>query len=129
MDCDRLKILLVEDNIVVSLFESGLLVRSGYDVIAVTSGEAAIGFMKNGVEIDLVLMDVDLGDGMSGIEAASLITEMYHVPLIFYTDHDEPDLFFPGTDIKRFGYISKMASKSDVINVINDAVFSGKFKK
>jgi CheY-like chemotaxis protein len=126
MDCERLKILLVEDDLTVSFLESGFLVRSGYDVIAVKSGEAAVDFMKYGVEIDLVLMDVDR---MSGIDAASLITEMYHVPLLFYTDHDEPDLFLPGTDIKRFGYISKKASESDVINVINGAVFSGKFKK
>jgi len=123
MDCNRIKILLVEDNLLVSLFEKNLLVNAGHEVVTAVSGEEAIKFLEYNSGIDLVMMDVDLGDGMSGVDAATIISARYSIPLIFYTGHEELDLFLSASEIEKFGYIPKNARKIDVINMIDNVMF------
>ena len=120
---EKLQVLLVEDNPVTARMESALLVSGGYNVVTAASGEDALRFMKYNMKIDAVLMDVDLGEGMSGIEAASTIASAYCIPVLFYTGHDEYDLFFSADAmIKEFGYIPKNSSKGDVLEIIRNAI-------
>ncbi|TVR05808.1 MAG: response regulator, partial [Spirochaetaceae bacterium] len=47
------------------------LEKAGYHVVHVTTGERAIETATNKSDsIDLILMDIDLGDGIDGTEAA-----------------------------------------------------------
>lgn len=119
----KFKIMIVEDNPVTACLESALLARNGYEVIEVSSGEAAIDVMKSGIKIDLVLMDVDLGEGISGIDAASLISEEYPVPVIFYTAHDELDVLLSADKITGFGYIPKKSCNAEVLEIIENILF------
>ena len=49
------------------------LEKYGYPVILAHSGEAAVATVKQNPDIDLVLMDINLGNGMDGTEAAAII--------------------------------------------------------
>lgn len=123
----KLRILLVEDDNITAAMESSILIKSGYDVVSVATGEAAIDFLKINHDIDLILMDVDLGDGISGIDTAFHITGNSPIPVIFYTAHDEQDLFLSTADIEKFGYISKNSPKNKVIDIIDNALFINKY--
>lgn len=123
MNCIKLKILLIEDNLLVSLFEKNILVNAGYEVVSVVTGEDAINFLEHETGIDLIMTDVDLGKGMSGIEAAFHIQAKYHIPIIFYTGHEELDLFLSASDIDKFGYIPKNSCKTYVLNMIDNVMF------
>ena len=68
---DRQKtILLVEDEAVIAMAETRVLQKHGFQVLTASSGESAIEVVKNTGNIDLILMDINLGNGMDGTEAA-----------------------------------------------------------
>ena len=65
-------ILLVEDERLIALDETLQLKRGGYDVVNAYTGEEAVRRVESDTDsIGLVLMDIDLGIGIDGTEAAS----------------------------------------------------------
>jgi len=59
-------ILLVEDQRVIALVEKALLEKAGYTVQVVEAGKEAVRVALGSSEIDLILMDIDLGPGIDG---------------------------------------------------------------
>src|SRR5512145_3434958 len=86
----RKKILLVEDEAIIALRERKTLERYGYGIVVEHSGERAIRTFEADDSIDLVLMDIDLGAGMDGTEAASLMLKTRDIPVVFLSSHTEP---------------------------------------
>lgn len=88
------KILIVEDEGLVAEDIKAHLVESGWDVVAIVpSGEQALELM-DGIEVDLVMMDIVLTGVMDGIDTAAFIQEKYQTPVIFltaYTDREKVD--------------------------------------
>lgn len=68
-------ILLVEDEAVIALTEKFTLEKYGYAVLHVNTGEKAIAAVETKPGIDLILMDIDLGDGIDGTQAAETILQ------------------------------------------------------
>src|SRR5688500_16936560 len=106
-------VLIVEDHQLVS--EGMVTMLSTHDDIevvgAVASGELAIETIRK-QQVDLVLMDVNLGKGISGIQAARKIKEIAETTkvmmLTMYTDAQMvSDATFAGAD----GYLSKDSSR------------------
>ena len=60
----------VDAEAIIALSEAQMLERYGYAVVTVHSGQAAIEATDADAGISLVLMDIDLGRGMDGTEAA-----------------------------------------------------------
>jgi len=94
MDGEKNKtLLLVEDDSVVSMVESMQLNAEGYTVIQSRCGEDAIAIMASGKEpIDLILMDIDLGSGIDGTEAAREILKKRDIPVVFLSSHTEKEI-------------------------------------
>jgi PAS domain S-box-containing protein len=104
------KILLVEDDAIIALNEKSLLGGYGYDVITANTGEKAVAMGAGGVPIDLVLMDIDLGAGMDGTEAAGIILKSREIPVIFLSSHSEPEIVRKTENISSYGYVEKSSS-------------------
>ena len=85
-------ILLVEDEAIIALAEKRTLEAYGYRVSTAISGSAAIEAVARGDPCDLVLMDIDLGPGMDGTEAAARLLEIRDVPVVFLSSPTEPDI-------------------------------------
>lgn len=100
-------ILLVEDDRVTSLLTSKVIERFGYGVIVASNGDSAIKLALNNDNINLVLMDIDLGLGIDGTETARLILESKDIPIIFLTSHNEKDYVDKVKNITNYGYIIK----------------------
>jgi len=82
----------VEDEAIIALATKLILERQGYTVRLASSGNQALAVVANGPDIDLVLMDIDLGCGMDGTEAAQSILLLRDLPLIFLSSHTEREL-------------------------------------
>jgi len=100
-------ILLVEDEDLVMKVETQLLKSFGYDIVTAKSGEEAIQIATGNDKIDLILMDINLGDGMDGTEAARQILEKRHLPIVFLTSHTEEKYVERAKKITRYGYVMK----------------------
>lgn len=69
-----------------------LLERHGHTVIAVEDGAAAVQYAR-AVGPDLILLDGDMGPGMSGFEASHRLrtdADLAHIPVIMVTGSLEP---------------------------------------
>lgn len=99
-------LLLVEDDIITAQTEKTMLEALGYKIILAENGERAIDtFKKN--NIDLVLMDVDLGEGIDGTQAAEAILKERNVPVVFLSSHTEPEVVEKTEKITSYGYVVK----------------------
>lgn len=103
------QILLVEDEALIAMAEAHMLEKQGFSVKTVLNGTDAI---REGIknEIDLILMDIDLGrNRMDGTEASKKILEQRDVPIIFLTSHSEKEYVSRVKGITQYGYILKIA--------------------
>lgn len=101
-------ILLVEDEPAQSLLTQHSLEQEGYSVIPVFSGEEAVetASAKAG-QIDLVIMDIDLGSALDGIEAAKIILSSSDLPLLFLSSYTDPELVTRTESVSSYGYVVK----------------------
>lgn len=108
---DQKTILLVEDEAILSLIKKLQLEKEGYAVISVHTGEMALDiFCSARNQIDLILMDIDLGEGIDGTETARKILEKHDLPLIFLSSHTEKEFVDKTESILNYGYVVKNSS-------------------
>ncbi|MCF7936168.1 MAG: PAS domain S-box protein [Synergistales bacterium] len=106
-DGEQKRILLVEDEPVVAMYEARQLERRGYRVEWVQSGEQAVAMLRDRTDIDLILMDIDLGSGMDGTEAAAAIQRFGDVPVVFLSAHTDPEIVERTERVTSYGYVVK----------------------
>ena len=114
-------ILLVEDEVMIAMAEKKTLERYGYKVITAMTGESAVEIMGTAPEIDLILMDINLGSGIEGTEAAEKILQHHDLPLIFLSSHTEPEVVDKTEGISSYGYIVKASGDTVLIASIKMA--------
>ncbi len=100
-------ILLVEDNTIIALTVKYELENYGYEVFTAHSGEYAVETIKNNADIDLILMDINLGYGMDGTEAAQSILEIRDIPIVFHSSHTDLEIIENTEKISSYGYVVK----------------------
>jgi DNA-binding NtrC family response regulator len=71
----RARILVVEDERAIQIALSGLLKREGYDVVVAGTGEEAVEKLEEN-SIDLVITDLALGKGISGMDVLKAAKKM-----------------------------------------------------
>ena len=101
------RILLVEDEALIAMSESQVLKKHGYEVVTTHNGEEAVEAIDSDPGISLILMDIDLGRGMDGTEAAEEILTRHDVPIVFLTSHSEKEYLDRVKKISGYGYVLK----------------------
>lgn len=78
-------ILLVEDDVNLAFMLSENLEIEGYEVISITRGDEVLPAIRKN-EINVILMDVDLGSEPNGFDIAETVRKLYpELPIIFIT--------------------------------------------
>lgn len=106
-DLNHKTILLVEDEAFIALTEKTALEKYGYQVIIALTGEKAVEIFQNTPGIDLILMDINLGNGIDGTDTAQLILKDHNVPVVFLSSHTEPEVVEKTEAITSYGYVVK----------------------
>lgn len=114
-------ILLVEDDVLIAESERIIFEKYGYRVLSAKNGEHAVQTVESGKKIDLILMDIDLGSGIDGTEAAEIILKKYDLPVLFLSSHDEPETVKKTEKITSYGYIMKNSAETVLIASIKMA--------
>lgn len=121
MSTEEKTILLVDNETIICRDQAEILKRAGYNVITALSGKSAIDKVKNGYKIDLVLMDIDLGEGMDGTQAAEIILRDHDLPLIFLSGHTETEIINKTDKITSYGFVVKNTGENVLLTAIKMA--------
>lgn len=100
-------ILIVEDELIFAQDLKETLRSLGYKVIRIAStGERAIELVDEAYP-DLILIDINLGPGVNGIEAAERILSQVSIPIIYVTAYMDSALVTRAKATNPYGYILK----------------------
>ena len=113
------KILVVEDEGIVSIDIRNILNRLGYTVPAVAfSGEEAV---EKALEThpDLILMDIGLKGDIDGVEAANQIKNELDIPIVFLTGFADDNTLRRAGEASPDGYIIKPINEDELQETID----------
>lgn len=114
-------ILIVDDQKIIHYAVSKALKKNDYSSSSAFSGEEALQKI-NTSKFDLILMDIDLGEGIDGIETAQKILNIQELPIVFLTAHSEKKIISRMNEISRYGFIAKDSSDSILCSSIDMAL-------
>ncbi len=118
---DPAEILIIEDELVTALHLEELVKSLGHFVIGVArTHQEALAFVKKHPP-QLILSDIQLADGSSGLEAVNEILGSFEVPVLFITGH--PEILLTGTKPEPTFLIAKPFNAETVKAVIGQALF------
>jgi len=101
------RLMIVEDESIVALDLRDNLESLGYSVVGVAASQAAALRLAQQERPDLVLMDINLGRGGDGIEAASALRELNDVPVVYLTAYAESEMLSRAAATAPYGYLLK----------------------
>ena len=123
------RIIIVEDEIIVSTDLAGILKNLGYTILAaVDSGEELIKIIEN-KKPDIVLMDIILAGRMDGIEAAEAIRKSLDIPIIYITAHADEKTIERSKETDPAGYILKPFNPNELYFMIETAVYKYRLER
>ncbi len=114
-----LRILVVEDESLVARDLEATLARLGFEVVGLCrTGSEALAAMPR-LQPDVVLMDIQLDEGMDGVETATRLQTEHPAPVVFLTAYaDEPTLARAGA-AQPYGYLLKPFHESELRSAID----------
>jgi two-component system, response regulator PdtaR len=123
------RILIVEDDEIISNLITTMLEKKGYAVVGkVSSGEEAI-LKAAELEPDLVLMDIHLEGKMDGVAAARYIFQLFHYPIVFLTALCDDGLLERAKQAQPLGYILKPFTDKDLTSNVELALYNHNIRK
>ncbi len=117
---DKIKILLVEDDKMLCTVFDMFLKELGYECSVVQTGRDAIEKCKENLP-HLILMDIHLRGGMSGIDAAKEILNNYDLPVIFISSDDSKETIQETKLPNTYNFLVKPLLKNALQEAINSA--------
>jgi len=120
-------ILIVEDEIILAMAIELSLQEMDYNVSGIeTTGHDAIEHAKL-KRPDIVLMDINLKNSISGIEAATKIWKSFQIPIIFLTSYHDDKTMKETLECEPYGYLIKPCKDADLKVAITTALHKHKY--
>ena len=117
------KLLLVDDEFIITAELKALLEEEGYEVVGTaSSGEKCVELARR-LRPDLILMDIVMPGRLDGIAAAKIIKEELDIPVIFISAHTSKELIQRVKSVEPFGYIVKPFQERELKVVIDLALY------
>ena len=120
----KVKLLIVEDEMIIANDMKMMLESVGYEVSGIAkSAEKALTVLTE-KKPDLVLVDINLGKGIGGIELGRLIHEKHRLPFIFCTSYSDSRTVAEAKQVRPNGYLLKPFTKDDLYVAIEIALLN-----
>ena len=117
----RTRVLIIEDESVIALDLARILQELGHEVVGTAATKQDAVRVARAEVPGLVLADIRLADGSSGIDATSEILESFDVPVIFITAY--PERLLTGEKPEPTYLITKPFLTDTVMATIGQALF------
>lgn len=110
----QIKVLIVEDEVLVAEDLADFMVESGFIVCGIAINSAECFAAINTEKPDIVIMDICLQGKLDGIEIAEILNQTKKIPFIFLTASSDPATIARAVPLKPCAFISKPFHKNDV---------------
>lgn len=120
----KYSILVVEDEPLIAEDIAGYLLENGFAVLAIANNaEEALEILDSNLP-DAILLDINLGDGMDGIELAAQIKNKEKIPVVFLTSHADKATLDRAKQTIPAGYLLKPFDGKDIMTSLEIAIFN-----
>ena len=124
----RKRILIIDDEVSIQETLAGILEDEGFSSTGVSSAEEGLELLET-MNVDLVLLDIWLGDNMDGMTALEKIHEQYGIPIIMISGHGTIETAVQATRKGAFDFIEKPLSYDKIILAISNGLRFSKLKQ
>ncbi len=114
------KICLVEDEKNLNDLIKSYLERAGYEVVQYYNGTDALNHVTD--KVDLWILDIMLGDEVSGYDIIKKIREREEVPVIFTSARDQDLDKIIGLELGSDDYVTKPYSPKELVLRVNNII-------
>ena len=119
---EKLKIYLVEDEVIISETICDMLVDLGYEVVGLSvTAEEAIKEIEQ-IKPDLALLDIGLRGEKDGIWLGKQVRETLSIPFVFLTSFGDKETIMAATSSSPYGYLLKPVEKQNLFACIEVAL-------
>src|SRR5690606_31064706 len=116
------RVMVIEDETIIAMDLRGIAQAMGHEVTGIARTHSAALELAGKERPDLILADIQLADGSSGIDAVNdLLRDLGEVPVIFITAF--PDRLLTGDRPEPAFLISKPYSEEQVRSAVSQAMF------
>lgn len=113
----RTSVLVVEDETLISELVTEALSENGFEVHAVSNGEAALRYLESGPEVDVLFTDINLDGQMDGSMLAKEARERRpDMPIVYCSGHYSPSAMTPL--MSRSIFLKKPYDPSDLCTLL-----------
>lgn len=123
------KIIIVEDDLIISEDLRLTLEEIGYQVLAIARNHDQAIELFDEEEPDLVILDISLGGEKSGIDVAQYIRKHFDIPFIFLTSHSDKNTVSQAAMTEPEGYLVKPFEEGDLYAAIEVALHKHNVKQ
>ena len=113
----KLKILIAEDDFLVSEMIEGELLNTGYEVVGKASNGKIAVELTQSLKPDLLLMDIRMPE-LNGLEASKQIMDICPTPIIILTAYDNRDMVIDAGDAGVAAYLNKPLDSQELERAI-----------
>jgi DNA-directed RNA polymerase specialized sigma24 family protein len=114
-------VLIIEDEALIALDLEALLENLGHRVVGVARTRSEAAAIARNKRPGLILADIQLADGSSGLDAVNDLLNMFEVPVIFITAY--PERFLTGERPEPAFLVSKPYQPATVSALVSQALF------
>ncbi|HEY2033583.1 MAG TPA: response regulator [Rhizomicrobium sp.] len=115
------RVMIIEDETIIALDIENLVSEMGHKVIGIATTRDDAIRMAREQKPDIILTDIQLADGSSGIDAAVAILKDFDIPVIFITAY--PERLLTGERPEPTYLITKPFSRDTVRATLGQALF------
>lgn len=116
------RILIIDDEIAIQESLSGILEDEGFATLCAPSAEIGIKLIEE-ENIDLILLDIWLGDNMDGMTALEKIKKLHaHLPVVMISGHGTIETAVQATRKGAFDFIEKPLSYDKIILAVRNGL-------
>jgi two-component system, response regulator PdtaR len=118
----EIKVLIVEDEVIVAKDIGDTLLSLGYSVTGTAASREEAVELTESTAPDIVLMDIMLEGELDGTEASEIIRSRFNIPVIFLTAYSNEKTLQRAKTTNPYGYILKPFQETDLYTTIEIAI-------
>ena len=123
---NKTKILIAEDDVLISEELSDILIGLGYDVVGIAEDyEAAVNILEV-TPPDIAILDINMQGREQGFEIATYLNEIASVPFLFLSSYTDTKTLDKAATHNPLSYITKPFSKTQISSSLKVAIASQK---